>query len=76
MKTTIELPDGLAEEAKALARAQHTTLRDLVVTGLQQEIRRRTTRETRRDFTFPTAGGTGLLVEPADAIRVAYDDAP
>jgi len=33
MKTTIELPDALAREAKEFARERGTTLRDLVVEG-------------------------------------------
>lgn len=74
MKTTIELPDALAAEAREVARAQSTTLRDLVVSGLQHEVKRRTSTTQRTDFVFPTAGGTGLLVDPGDAIRIAYGD--
>lgn len=35
MKTTIEIPDDLIEEAKVLARADRTTLRSLVEEGLR-----------------------------------------
>jgi hypothetical protein len=36
MKTTIELPDPLLRRAKILAARRGTTLRNLVVEGLQQ----------------------------------------
>ena len=48
MKTTIDLPDELAAEAKELARAEGTTLRELVVDGLRFEIERRRAHETTR----------------------------
>lgn len=35
MKTTIDVPDDLLVKAKVLAAEQRTTLRDLVVRGLQ-----------------------------------------
>lgn len=41
MKTTIEISDGLAEEAKALAARDKTTLRALVETGLRHVLRER-----------------------------------
>ncbi len=72
MKTTIELPDELADAARSVAREQGTTLRDLMVTGLREEIARRTVPSVRPDFVFPTAGGVGLLVEPAEAIERSY----
>ncbi|PRY63242.1 hypothetical protein BCF74_10274 [Knoellia remsis] len=71
MKSTFELPDALAREAKELARAQSTTVRDLVVTGLRREIDRRTSDRSRPDFVFPTADGEGLRVDPGEAIRIA-----
>lgn len=37
MKTTIDLPDALAAEARAVARAQGASLRELVVAGLRSE---------------------------------------
>jgi predicted transcriptional regulator len=39
MKTTIELPDSIAREAKLLAAERQTTLRALVVQGLEHVIR-------------------------------------
>ncbi|NCG09416.1 MAG: hypothetical protein GWO81_07640 [Verrucomicrobia bacterium] len=35
MKTTIELPDDLGLQAKRFALEQHTTLKQLVITGLR-----------------------------------------
>lgn len=77
MKTTIEIPDALAEEARDLARAQRSTLRDLVVTGLRHEVERR--REvTVADFHFPTVAGEGLAIgiSPREAIERSYDLTP
>ena len=38
MKTTIELPDAIARKAKLLAAERQTTLRALVVEGLERVI--------------------------------------
>jgi hypothetical protein len=38
MKTTIEIPDSIARQAKLLAAERHTTLRALVVQGLERVI--------------------------------------
>ena len=76
MKTTIELPDALAEEAKALAHNQGVTLRELVVDGLRSELERRTRATARVDFQFPTFGGGGLRpgIEWADLVDLSYED--
>ncbi|MGL5867095.1 MAG: hypothetical protein ACRCYX_14730 [Dermatophilaceae bacterium] len=73
MKTTVILPDALAEEAKQLGRQQGTTLRDLIVSGLRSEIDRRRN-AARVDFHFPSVAGRGLVVglEPADTIAASY----
>lgn len=73
MKTTIDIPDALAEEAKAVARRSGATLRELVVAGLRAEVSRRET-STPVDFHFPTAGGDGLAAEvaPEDAVARSY----
>lgn len=74
MKTTIELPDALAQRAKSLAVEQGTTLRDLVVAGLSAEVDRRASTPA-VDFVFPTVNGHGLRVE-IDAATLtdrAYD---
>lgn len=75
MKTTIEVPDALAAEAKAVARDQGTTLRDLVVQGLRSEVERRRSPAQRVDFVFPTVDGRGLRpdVDPAHLTDLAYD---
>ena len=41
MKTTVEIPDPLAEEAKTVARREKTTLRALIEAGLRQVLRDR-----------------------------------
>jgi hypothetical protein len=38
MKTTIELPDSIVKEAKVIAAERRTTLRALVVQGLEHVI--------------------------------------
>ena len=76
MKTTIELPDALAREAKALAHEQGVTLRELVVDGLRSELERRGNASVRVDFQFPTYGGDGLRpgIDWADAVELSYED--
>jgi len=39
MKTTIEIPDALARQARLVAVERQTTLRALVVQGLEQVIK-------------------------------------
>ena len=75
-KTTIELPDAPALEAKTVAHQQGVTLRELVVEGLRTEIERRTQTTARVDFHFPTHGGDGLRpgVEWADLVALSYND--
>lgn len=75
MKTTIDIPDELAADAKRVARDGDSTLRELVLAGLRSEIARRGTRP-RIDFSFPTQGGRGLVrgVAPVDAIAHSYED--
>jgi hypothetical protein len=62
MKTTIEISDGLLEQAKAVAARERTTLRALVEAGLRQvvEARRRGPRFQLREASF---GGKGLQPE-------------
>jgi hypothetical protein len=65
MKTTVEISDALADEAKAVARREKTTLRALIETGLRQLLRerRRRVRFQLRDASF---GGRGLRAEFRD----------
>lgn len=73
MKTTIDIPDALAQEAKSVVREGGTTLRELVVTGLRAEVQRRRS-APRIDFAFPTVGGRGLSVDltPGEVIDRSY----
>ena len=63
MKTTVDIPDALAQEAKRLVRESGVTLRDLVVSGLRAELARRASGAVEVDFVFPTVGGKGLVVD-------------
>ena len=62
MKTTVEIPDALAEEAKTIAAREKTTLRALIEAGLRLVIqeRRRKKRFQLRDGSFR---GRGLQPE-------------
>lgn len=73
MKTTVDLPDGLAAEAKARALEQRTTLRELIVSALRAELDRRNVVGP-VDFHFPTTGGRGLGagIDPSEAIELSY----
>ncbi|MGB5493363.1 MAG: type II toxin-antitoxin system VapB family antitoxin [Sedimenticolaceae bacterium] len=62
MKTTIELPDTLIEQARRLAQREGTTLRALVEEGLQRSIEARR-QAARRQLDFPSYGGNGLTDE-------------
>jgi hypothetical protein len=75
MKTTIELPDALAEQARIIARQQNVTLRELVTEGLRAEIERRSVPRQARPFRFRSVGGQGLHedVAPQSLTRLAYD---
>ena len=60
MKTTVEIPDSLFEEAKACAESRHVPFRQLVEEGLRaviQESQRTRRRFRLRDVSF---GGKGL----------------
>ncbi len=66
MKTTIEIPDGLLDEACKLATREHTTLSVLIVEGLRQVVaeRKRADGFRLRKATFR---GKGLQPGVADA---------
>ena len=77
MKTTVEIPDSLIEEAKRVAARQDTTLRVLIIEGLRRVIteRKRVGAFRLRKATFR---GKGLRPDVAGAswerIReMAYD---
>lgn len=62
MKTTIELPDDLVDQARRVAKQEGATLRALVEEGLQRSLEARRS-SVRRQLDFPTFGGSGLTDE-------------
>jgi hypothetical protein len=62
MKTTVEIPDSLAKEAKAVAQREKTTLRALIEAGLRQVVRDRL-RRTKFQLRDARFGGRGLQAE-------------
>lgn len=62
MKTTVEISDALAREAKELAARERTTLRELIEAGLRMMLRERRKRTAfrLRDVSFR---GNGLQAE-------------
>jgi hypothetical protein len=77
MKTTVEIPDALLDEARKLAARQDSTLRVLIVEGLRRIVAER---KRAGGFKLRKASyrGNGLQPEVADApwerIReLAYD---
>lgn len=79
MKTTVELPDALLDEARRLARDRGVTLKDLLEEGLRAELaRRREVRDRPREFRFRTAGRPGARVpdRPPHAYAYAHDPEP
>jgi hypothetical protein len=80
MKTTIDIADPLLERARAVAREQGVTLRELVETGLVRILAERTGSVAvpfrLRDAAF--RGGHGLQdayagVDPALVLTAAYE---
>jgi hypothetical protein len=65
MKTTVEISDALAEEAKAVAARHKTTVRALIEAGLRHVLRerRRRTRFRLRDASFRGRGLQGEFRE-------------
>lgn len=49
MKTTVDLPDDLLYRAKVVAAQRKTTLKELVITGLDQVLRRGGSSESERE---------------------------
>ncbi|HVL89868.1 MAG TPA: type II toxin-antitoxin system VapB family antitoxin [Actinomycetota bacterium] len=65
MKTTIEIADAVLAEAKKLASAERTTLRELVEQGLRHVIAQRSRKQSFR-LRDASVDGTGLQPEFAD----------
>lgn len=61
MKTTIDIADALAEQAKQVASAEGTTLRSLVEEGLRRVLDER---RTDRGFRLRKAGFKGKGLRP------------
>jgi len=62
MKTTVEISDALAREARELARREKTTLRELIEAGLRIVLRERRKRHGFR-LRDASVGGNGLQAE-------------
>jgi hypothetical protein len=60
MKLTIDIPDALSAEARSVARSNGTTIRELVVEGLRDELERCKQATAPAHFSFVTVGGDGL----------------
>ncbi len=61
MKTTIQIPDSLFEEARRLAQREHTTLRALFEQGLRRVI---ADRKRTRGFRLRKASFAGQGLQP------------
>jgi hypothetical protein len=66
MKTTVQIPDNLFEEARRLANEQGTTLKVLVEEGLRRVVSERKKRSTFR-LRKATFKGNGLQPDLAGA---------
>ena len=69
MKTTIELPDAIFRQAKALAAARGVTLRPLLTKALEDRLRRHTHRERADNTEPPWMAGFGALSDLSDENR-------
>ena len=64
MKTTIQIPDSLFEEARRLAQREHTTLKALVEQGLRRTLAER---KRRGGFRLRKVTFKGKGLQPAMA---------
>ncbi len=78
VKTTLDLPDALLDEARRVAREQGTTLRALVADGLRVELEARASRRPAGELVEPVFRGEvglqpGIDLGDWDAVRgIAY----
>jgi hypothetical protein len=63
MKTTIEIADGLFEQAQSMARREETTFRALVEQGLRLVIKERRSKPARWKWKPVVVQGDGLAAE-------------
>lgn len=74
MRTTIDLPDAIAEELRLRAVAENRTLRDLVVDAVRASLARPTEPFRLRDAAFRGPLGFSPGVGPDDALADLRDD--
>lgn len=60
MGVTIEIPDALLDEARAVAEREHTTVQALVEEGLRTVLERRAEQQTPFQLRDGSVGGNGL----------------
>jgi putative antitoxin of VapBC-like toxin-antitoxin system len=80
VKTTVTLPDELLRQAQELARRDHTTLKELIETGLRTVVAQRAGDGPRYVLPDKSVDGDGLQPEFQgagwDTIRAAIYDQP
>lgn len=69
MKTTVELPDTLFRQSKALAAARGVTLRRFFTEALEEKLRRSAEGGSAADEEPPWMAGFGALSDLADENR-------
>ena len=69
MKTTMDISDPLLKSAKAAARREGTTLRELVEHGLRAELK---DRSLKRSFKLRNASVPGQGMQP-EAARMSWE---
>src|SRR5699024_5437017 len=74
MKTTIDIPDEVMRRVREVARQRGTTMRELMLEGLRNELERDVEEMPPTDFVFTAVDGDGRSPEIAadEVIDVAY----
>jgi len=74
MKTTIDIPDEVMRRVREVARQRGTTMRELMLEGLRNELERDVGETPPTDFVFTAVDGDGRSPEIAadEVIHVAY----
>ena len=73
MKTTIELPDVMFRQAKALAAARGVTLKRLFTEALEDQLRRCARGNPAADAEPPWMAGFGVLADLSEENRRILD---